>query len=174
MKYVKTFESYSADDTDPLRKMLEAMSKFGSGMQKKLAKEKLSVMKPVKCVRLKDAIGPEAVEKVKIYVRPEKKNCYANALHVAEYLREHDVKYCEGWLIMHGLPIEHAFNKTGDTYFDVTEEFALDGDPAEYTYVVLGEWDPDTALQVMATGPYKCYGEVFDKEFISKHPENIK
>jgi len=174
MRYIKTYENYNADELESLKSMLDAMSRFGSGIQKNLAKEKLNVMKVVKVKKVSDAINPQAAEIIKEKVRPEKKNCYANSLHAAEFLREYDVRYCEGWLLLHGFPIEHAFNKVGDEYFDVTEEFALNGNPEEYTYVVLDDWDPDTALMVMATGPYKCYGEVFDKEYISKHPENIK
>lgn len=174
MKYIKTFESLSNDELSTLKNMLEKMSQYGSGMQKELAKAKLNSMKVVKAKKIADAINSDVVDIIKQRVRPEKKNCYANSLHAAEFLRDYDVRYCEGWLLFHGFPIEHAFNKVGDEYFDVTEEFALDGNPEDFTYVVLKDWDPGTALMVMASGPYKCYGEVFDKEFISEHPENVK
>jgi len=174
MKYVKTFESYNGDETESLKKLLDAMMNLGSGIQKDIAKEKLSLMKQVKVKKVSDAIDKNAADIIRTSVRPKKKNCYENSLHAAEYLKAYDVKYCEGWIMIHGIPIDHAFNKVGDDYFDVTKEFALGGNPEEYTYVVLKDWDPDTALQIMANGPYKCYGDVFNKEYISKHPENIK
>lgn len=173
MRYIRTFENYNGSGIASLKNFLEAMSGFGSGMQKRIAQAKLSAIKPVKCVRVADAAGLDAVDDVKKYVRPKKKNCYANALHAAQHIQG-DVKYCEGWIIVGGLPIDHAFNKCGDMYFDVTEEFALGENPENQEYAVVGEWDYSTALKIMASGEYQCYGNVFEKEFISEHPENIE
>lgn len=172
MTYVKTFENFS-ENSNGLIQMLTAMSRFGSGIQQELAKKKLDSLKAVSCVPLTEAVGEDAAKKTIERVKIAKKECYANALHTAECLRSLDVKYCEGWMMLYGIPIEHAFNKVGDTYFDVTAEIALGDDVTKTEYYVIGEWDPDTALQIMASGD-QCYGEVFNKQFFKSHTEKIK
>lgn len=46
------------------------------------------------------------------------KGCWNNSLKLS--LKYPEVEYCEGWILVHGIPIEHAFNKIGDQYFDPT------------------------------------------------------
>lgn len=38
------------------------------------------------------------------------------------------------------IPIDHAFNRLGDKYIDITFEFALELDPTQYEYVAFGEY----------------------------------
>lgn len=174
MQYIKTFENYTTSFFESLKTMLTAMSKMGSGIQQELAKAKLAAVKPCGCVKLAAAIGEDNAKTLLSRVSIKQKECYANALHVAERCSELGVEYCEGWIFYHGIPIDHAFNKIGDIYFDVTAEFALKDNPEMREYAVLGSWDPTTALMIMATGPYKCYGDVFNKEFFETHQENVK
>jgi len=175
MRYIKTFEAYgSGSSLDAVTTMLSFMAKLGSGMQQKLAQAKLDCIQEVTCTPLAELFDEETIEKIKRRVHPVVKECYANALHTAECLVEQNVEYCEGYIIFQGIPIEHAFNKIGDKYFDVTQELAIGHDPSEQTYAVIGSWDPETALMVMASGPYQCYGEVFDKEFIENNKENVR
>jgi hypothetical protein len=53
-------------------------------------------------------------------IKPKPKNCYLNALAVC--MRNHDVKYVEGYIEVHGVPLEHAWNCYKGIHFDVTEE----------------------------------------------------
>jgi hypothetical protein len=173
MRYIKSYNAFN-ESLDSVEQMLTAMSKFGSGIQQELAKEKLKSLTQVECTPLNELFDEDTIEKIKQRVHPKAKECYANSLHTAECLRDFGVEYCEGYLVFYGIPIDHAFNKIGDKYFDVTQEIALGHPVDEQEYAVLGSWDPDTALMWMATGPYKCYGEVFNKEFFETHQENVK
>ena len=38
------------------------------------------------------------------------------------------------------IPIDHAFNRVGNKYIDITFEFALGLDPTQYEYVAFGEY----------------------------------
>lgn len=174
MKYVKTFEQHTQSSTNPVSQLLGWMAKLGSGMQQKLAQAKLQALTPIQCQPLEKVLKEEDVKRIKQGVRPRAKECYANAYHTAAILNNKDVKYVEGYIVYAGIPIEHAFNKIGDQYFDVTQEVALGKDVSEQQYFTIGEWDADTALMFMASGEYQCYGGVFDKEFIENNPEPVK
>lgn len=82
-----------------------------------------------------------------------------------------EVKYVEGYMTVIGIPIDHAFNKIGDYYFDVTVDFLLDSkDKGDYN--VIGEWDYREALSIMAEEGY--YGGVFDTLFKNSYKENVR
>jgi hypothetical protein len=53
---------------------------------------------------------------------PVKRECYKNAFKVVSDNYTHNIMYVEGYVIFHDIPIEHAWNKIGDIYFDVTAE----------------------------------------------------
>ena len=44
------------------------------------------------------------------------------------------MRYVEGKTLAI-IPIEHAFNRVGDKYVDITFELALNNDPTQYEYV---------------------------------------
>lgn len=62
---------------------------------------------------------PKEVEvKFKKIAGAQKKQCFNNAFKT---LSGHpDYKYVLGYVFLHNIPIEHAWIKEGDTYFDVT------------------------------------------------------
>ena len=55
---------------------------------------------------------------------PILKQCWRNSFKVVIENYGKDIIYVEGFVKMHGinLPIEHAWNRIGDIYFDVTSE----------------------------------------------------
>ena len=182
MNIVKTFDEYMFEgrisdglvsDSAPYMKhviqLLTAMQGFSSKVQSDLATLKLGCIKPIKCVPAKEVLNKDSIRIIKSRVRPKEKCCYEDAFHTASYITETDVKYCEGYLIVYGLPIEHAFNKVGDCYIDVTREFGGHDDVTQNEYVILKEWDADVALRIMAHGNVQCYGGVFDKEYYIEH-----
>lgn len=66
------------------------------------------------------------------------KQCYSNSLILADMFPD-KVKYVEGETVVCGVPIEHAFNKVGDKYVDVTSELVLERDVREDVYTSLLE-----------------------------------
>lgn len=64
------------------------------------------------------------IELIRRVVRPEVKGCYRNA-HLLTLLFPDRVRYVEGKTHT-VIPIDHAFNRVGDKYIDITFEFALE------------------------------------------------
>lgn len=96
--------------------------------------------------------------KIDAYLKDENpviKQCYMNASKLTIAVPE--VQYIEGMVNMSGLPIEHAWNKIGDEYFDITNDIALkDLDKMPFTeYVSIVELKEDELLKyAMKTGTY--------------------
>ena len=125
MKYLKAYETYKADNLAEVRHMLEIMSNFEGNLWTDIAKAKLNALTEVEVVPLSELFDKKTITEIKKRVRPVPKECYSNSFHTAEFLSEFDVEYCEGYIVFMGIPIEHAFNKIGDKYFDVTQELAF-------------------------------------------------
>lgn len=82
-----------------------------------------------------------------------------------------DVLYCEGKVTCFGsLSIDHAWNKVGDKYVDITLELALQQDVTEEQYMVLGEYDEKTINKVAQQTGY--YGQIFQALYLSKVNSN--
>ena len=76
------------------------------------------------------------------------------------------VRYCEGKTFAF-IPIEHAFNRVGDKYVDITFEFALqDAELLEHEYVVFGEYDLRTLERIIRKTGY--YGDIYRNIYIER------
>ena len=74
--------------------------------------------------------------------------------------------YCEGYTSYMGIPIEHAFNKVGDKYIDITSELVLKKDVTDDEYVLLGEFTKEDVYKVTNETGY--YGGVYNKLLLDK------
>lgn len=90
-------------------------------------------------------------------VRPEVKGCYRNA-HLLTLLFPDRVRYVEGKTHT-VIPIDHAFNRVGDKYIDITFEFALELDPTQYEYVAFGEYPAGVIEEITNQTGY--YGDIY-------------
>lgn len=109
--------------------------------------------------------NPYELEIIRGVLKPQPQQCYRNA-HLLCQLFPDDVLYCEGKT--HTLiPIDHAFNRVGDKYVDITFEFALnDAELTEYEYVVFGEYDLQTIDRITeATG---FYGDIYRNVYVER------
>lgn len=63
--------------------------------------------------------------------------------------------------------LDHAFNRVGDKYVDITFEFALnDAELTEYEYVVFGEYNLQTIDRITeATG---FYGDIYRNVYVER------
>lgn len=102
--------------------------------------------KDIKVSKCADVLSPQQILYIKKYIKPQKKQCYRNAALVAQYL---NCEYVEGFTFCF-IGIEHAFNKVGDKYIDVTKEFALREDPSQSEYVSIGEYSVDQLNEMLA------------------------
>ena len=80
--------------------------------------------------------------------QPEIKQCYSNAAKLATNVE--GVEYVEGMISMMGIPIDHAWNKIGNEYFDITKDIALsDATIPNDEYLSIIELDAETTLEYM-------------------------
>ena len=151
-----------------------------TGRQKAYFEQRARDARPVRCVRMRDALTPDQLELLfkNIGYKTQQKMCYKNASDLVErveWMAVHydpnipPVKYVEGLTYEPGfLPIEHAFVKIGDKYIDPTFERALHIDVTKCEYVALVEleWSELAAIQEK-TG---YYGEIYN--FLWSQREN--
>jgi len=153
--------------------MLEFFAKNTSGVQQAMYQQKLKDADSVDVVPLSEVFSEKEINEIKRRVHPQMKACYENAWKLCDRFQfdgKHDIKYCEGYLNMKGLPIEHAFNKVDDKYVDITVELALNRD-IEDTYVVIGEYDTYKVREILLQNEY--YGNIYETIFLNKYKEKI-
>ena len=120
-------------------------------------------LKPCNVVSVKELFTEEQIKIMKKLVEP--KQCFKNAYEVAEIIEMMNVtaKYVEGRVLVAGfLPIEHAWNKVGDKYFDATFELALGYDVTQENYALLQEYKISKVRKVLLERKY--YGEIYREE----------
>lgn len=117
------------------------------GRQAEFYRQMLKDAKPIEVVRLSEVFTDTEIKVIKRSVKPRVKECYRNATLFAHIYPE--VKYVEGKITCCGaFGIEHAWNKVGDKYVDITMELVLDRDPTKEEYMALGEYDQETVVNI--------------------------
>lgn len=174
----KLEKTYLPDICEALRpadagimQMLKFFADNTSGYQQKLYTDKLNDADSVDIVSVYDVFDEATIDKIKKYVNPKPKCCYENAYKLCDrfdYEKDYDIKYCEGYLNMRGLPIDHAFNCVNGKYVDITIELALEKE-IEDTYVKYCEYDIDTVREILIQNQF--YGEIYDTIKLNKYKE---
>lgn len=100
----------NTDLKTPTESLLEVHARLGEEWNK--AKELL------KTVKIEPTKSVKGVDLTRIKAKPH--SCYLNALAVC--MVNPEVKYVEGYIEVHGVPLDHAWNYYNGVYFDVTEE----------------------------------------------------
>lgn len=122
----------------------------------------------IKVVKLSEIFSKTEIERIKTLINPKPKDCYRNATLLAKLIP--DAKYVEGKMTVCGIfGTEHAWNKIGDNYIDITMELALERNPIDEEYVMLGEYNADTVVRMCVESGF--YGNIYQKLFI-KNKEN--
>lgn len=120
-------------------------------------------LKPCKVVSIRELFNDLQIDAMRTLV--EQKRCFKNAFQIADVIRHWDgsIKYVEGRvLVANFLPIEHAWNKVGDKYFDATFELALGYDVTKESYAMLKEYKVSKVREVLLQRRY--YGEIYYEE----------
>ena len=111
------------------------------GRQAEFYRQMLKDAKPIEVVRLSEVFTDTEIKAIKKFVKPK-------------------VKYVEGKMTCCGaFGIEHAWNKVGDKYVDITMEIVLDRDPTKEEYMALGEYDQETVVSICSEVGF--YGSVY-------------
>lgn len=158
---------------------IRQIASITSGRQKEFFTFKLEHAKEVAVVSIRDVFTVEEIERIKREVRPKIKQCFKNATLMAQYFP--DVVYVEGELGIAGvIGTEHAFNRKGDKYFDVTIEMCLgnvvDVDITKESYVSILEEDDKDALTrfIMDTKTYDAYIPYYYQNFNNESHRRLK
>lgn len=154
---------------------IRQIASITSGRQKEFFTFKLEHAKAVTPVSIRDVFTTEEIERIKREVRPEKKHCFKNATLMTQYFP--DVVYVEGELGIAGvIGTEHAFNRRGDKYFDVTVEMCLGNDVTKESYVsILEEDDKDALIWFnMDTKTYGAYIPYYYQNFNNESHRRLK
>lgn len=120
-------------------------------------------LKPCRVVSVRELFTEEQVRFMESIVEP--KQCFKNAYNLADIIRHPDgcVTYVEGRaLVANFLPIEHAWNRIGDKYFDATFELALGKDVTTENYALLAEYDLCRVRKIILERKY--WGEIYREE----------
>lgn len=129
--------------------------------QRQYFTDTIAAAKRVEVVKAADVFDEREIELIRRTVRPVVKGCYKNA-HLLTLLFPDRVQYVEGKTNVF-IPIDHAFNRVGNKYIDITFEFALGLDPTQYEYVAFGEYPAGVIEEITdQTGYYSdiyrfCY-----------------
>ena len=154
-------------DTTSLLSQVKQLADITSGVQKDYYTAIYNNSKEIKCISIYDVMSEKEIQIIKKYISPQKKECYKNATRLTMLFPD-KIKYCEGKLSVYGFGIDHAFNKIGDNYIDITAEFALGEDVTENDYLVYAEYDAETVDDVLIKNEF--YGDIFQTIF----KENLK
>lgn len=136
--------------------------------QKAFYSQMFNDAKEVNVVSLSEVFSDAQIKRIKSLVKPKMKECYKNAHTFCSMFT--GVIYCEGKITCCGIGIDHAFNRIGDKYVDITMELALNKDVTKESYISIGEYDYQTISKVtLKTGVYgNIYGELYCEQLKSK------
>lgn len=154
-------------ETNSLIKQIEQLRDLVSNSrQVQWYEDLLKVAKPVTVSPISEVLSEEQIQHIKDNIQLRKKECYRHAtlfcLHIPNSV------YVEGQFSTFGLPIEHAFNKVGDKYVDITAELVLSEDVTKLEYISWGEYDIDLVSKIITDRGY--YGDIYRQLYV----ENLK
>ena len=148
MKNLKAFQDF-----------LDQMIKVCSGRQAEFYKAMKDDLKDCELVSVKNLFSEEEIAYMRTLIA--KKECYKNAAQIAIYLSNPDrnIEYVEGRAMVAGFPVEHAWNKVDDKYFDATFELLLGYDVTKETYALLREYKVAELMECLERE--QCYSEFY-------------
>nr|DAM87924.1 MAG TPA: hypothetical protein [Caudoviricetes sp.] len=122
--------------------MIEAMKAVsqlcGDSAQGRFYKTKADKAKPIHLTSVKELFSEEELKELLNDVKPKMHGCFQTAQKLSMF---HGFEYVEGeWGFFGGFGIEHAFNRKGDKYFDLTSEIVLKKNIEEEEFVSIAEF----------------------------------
>lgn len=138
---------------------LKSLASMTNGKQHDCMVEMLGDARDVVVCSIHDVFTDDEIRKIKRHVKPKAKECYKNAFLLTELFPD-KVQYVEGkFTCMKLISLEHAWNKVGDKYVDITMEMALKKNPKDEEYMSLGCYSYGDIVDVVLRNGY--YGEIY-------------
>lgn len=113
---------------------------------------------------LSEIFTEKEIKAIKTIINPQAKECYKNAHLLCNLYSDSDksIEYVEGKMTVCGsFSTDHAWNKVGDKYIDITMELALERDPQEEEYVAMGEYSAQQINSIVLESGY--YGNIYQE-----------
>lgn len=152
-------------------KELCQLAEIMSGMSKKYYESMIADATPIRITPLSEVFNKYEIDMIKRVIKPEAKQCYKNASDLCVLFPDR-VKYVEGRFTVCGLfSTEHAWNKVGDKYVDITAELALNNNINEEEYVALGEYEYEETLSYLYKS--KVYGGIYERKFLENYGKDL-
>ena len=142
---------------------MKQMASLMSGNQREYFDQMVRDARSVKVLKLADVLTEEQVDII-CNLNLQYKQCYKNATLISQAIPE--VEYVEGRVGIFTdlcLPIEHAWNKLGDKYFDATAEI-LELEFGEYVSLI--EVDSKEVMNIAIENEF--YGDVYRFKYLQR------
>ena len=150
---------------------IQAFQRITTGKQREFYTEILQNIKPVRVVSLKDVFTEQEIKRIK-QIDIQQNECYRNS-YLLTALFPGRIMYVEGKVLPENLiTIDHAFNRVGEVYVDVTFEIVLKLDVSRQRYASIAEYDLHTLSRIISASGY--WGGCYEYEWIRKHKNNGK
>lgn len=153
---------------NPIIEELRAMTRLGfTGKQQAFHEKLVADAMPVQCVSVRDVFTAEEIRIIKRVLCPKKRQCYRNAALLTELFPDRAI-YVEGFGWNGIAKVNHAFNRVGDKYIDITWEMALNEDVTPMPYVSLIEATRDEIL-----ADIQAHGNTTGDYYLHKYIEGL-
>lgn len=121
---------------------IRAIAKLcGDTEQGRFYKAKAEQAKTIHLTSVRELFSEEELKGLLKDVKPQVHGCFQTAQRLAMF---HGFKYVEGeWGVGGGLGIEHAFNRKGDKYFDLTSEVVLEKNIEDEEFISIAEFSTE-------------------------------
>jgi len=146
---------------------MEAFVKLTSGKQKEYWEWKVQNAKLLKHVKTNEI--RRDYPDIDYYLKHHEydvnfKECFRNAGNMCINVK--NVKYVEGEISYKGIPLDHAWNKIDDKYFDITKDilFPKNSDYAEYVSII--EMNKEEYIKFILK--YKHWGGFIAEKFLKE------
>ena len=147
-------------------KEVEQFRSISSGSQKEYFSVLASIIKEIRVSKLADVFTKDQIDEIRRKVKLQLKQCYRNAQIFASLFNQ--VQYSECRLDVEDiLSVDHAINKVGDKYVDVTLELCLKENPEHHKYTLIKDFDFDLVRK--AQQETRAYSNVYDTLYRLNH-----
>lgn len=138
---------------------VEQFRSISSGLQRKYFSVLSSIIKEIRVSKLADVFTKDQIDEIRRKVNPQPKQCYRNAQIFASLFNR--VQYSECRLdVENVLSVDHAINKVGDKYVDITLELCLKENPEDRVYILIKDFDFDIVRKVQQET--QAYSNVYE------------
>lgn len=152
-------------------KELRQLAEIMDGKAKKYYESMIADATPVRITPLSEVFNEYEINMIKRVIKPEAKQCYKNASDLCVLFPDR-IKYVEGrFTVCRLFSTEHAWNKVGDKYIDITMEIALERNPDEEEYIALVEYDESEILPYLFES--KVYGGIYRQKFLENYGKDL-